>query len=186
MKARRTPWWHYVVALVLGLLAGLALFVLTQHNTYTLLGAPPLVTVLLVLLGILVLVLAWQVRQYAKGKIRSMNMDNAVNTLLLSKALGLAGAALAGWYGGQMLPALGHLEAEFYRGVAVECGVAVLVCLADMVIGIVGEYWCQLPPKEGPEHPRAKERERRRGLAAATGTTTTSATGTDDRDDSLV
>ncbi|PJM73868.1 hypothetical protein CS006_01475 [Bifidobacterium primatium] len=170
MKVRRTPWWQYVVSIVLGTLCGATLVKVTEHSAYTLMGAPWLVSLLLAMLGTLVLVLSWQVHKYVKGDIKVMSMDRAVNTLLLAKSLGIAGAALAGWYGGQLIMSLGHLEAEFYSDAALECGVATVICLIDMVIGIVGEYWCQLPPKDGPEHPKVKEAERRRNLAPAAGT----------------
>lgn len=181
MKMRRTPWWQYVVAIILGTLCGATLVKATEHSAYTLMGAPWLVSLLLAMLGTLVLIMSWQVRKYVKGELKAMSMDRAVNTLLLAKSLGIAGAALAGWYGGQLLMSIGHLEAEFYGDAALECGVATVICLVDMVIGIVGEYWCQLPPKDGPEHPRTKEAERRRNLApaagASAGASTDAATG---------
>ena len=45
--------------------------------------------------------------------------------------------------------------------------VAAVVCIADMVIGIIGEWLCQLPPNEGPENPKIKEAKRRRDMAQA-------------------
>lgn len=177
MKARRTPWWYYVIAVILGGFAGVMLVKLTEHSEYTFTGAPWIVPVLLALMGILVLVMAWQVRRYIKGDLREMSMTRAVNTLVLAKSLGVAGAALVGWYGGQLVMCLPHLDAEYYANAALECGVSVVVCLADMIIGIVGEYWCQLPPREGPEHPKVKEAERLRGAAPATpAATSTNAT----------
>ena len=52
-----------------------------------------------------------------------------------------------------------------------QCAVAAVICLADMVIGIVGEWLCQLPPMEGPESPKMKASKRRRGIASATAKT---------------
>ena len=96
-----------------------------------------------------------------------INPTIAVYTLVLAKALGLAGATLAGWYGGQILMSLSHIEAEFYAQAVTECAVAAVVCIADMVIGIIGEWLCQLPPNEGPENPKIKEAKRRRDMAQA-------------------
>ncbi|PJM74689.1 DUF3180 domain-containing protein [Bifidobacterium simiarum] len=181
MKARRTPWWYYVIAMILGLFAGAMLVKLTEHSAYTLVGAPWLVSGLLVILGLIVLCLAWQVRRYAKGDLKELDMNRAVQTLVLSKALGVAGAALAGWYGGQLLVSLTHVDAEFYGDAALECGVATVICLIDMIIGIVGEYWCQLPPKDGPESPKAKAEQRQRQLAAAGAAASGAANATDER-----
>lgn len=39
--------------------------------------------------------------------------------------------------------------------------------LIDMIIGIVGEWLCQLPPIDGPENPKIKEAAQRQRYAAA-------------------
>lgn len=184
MKAHQTPWWYYVIAGILGLLAGLLLGKITENSAYALMGAPIVVSVLLICLGLLVLLLAWQVHQYAKGNLKTMDMSRAVQTLLLSKALGVAGAALAGWYGGQLIIGLMHLEADFYHDAVIECAIAMLICVADMIVGIIGEYWCQLPPKQGPEHPQVKENERVRKLAAASTPVSTAEPNANKRRDS--
>ena len=67
-----------------------------------------------------------------------MDPQKAFGTLVACKALGLAGAALAGWYGGQIIMSLPHGEAEFYSQAIIECVVACVVCVADMIVGIVG------------------------------------------------
>ena len=77
---------------------------------------------------------------------------------MLSKALGLTGAALAGWYVGQILLVLDHIEADYYATTVAQCAVAAVICLADMVIGIVGEWLCQLPPME-PGEPQDEGRQ---------------------------
>ena len=172
MKARRTPWWQYVVALALGLAAGVGVAMLGQRHGMGLIGAPWFVSALLAVLGAIVLVLALQVHEYASTDPRKrphsfVNPTLALSTLMLAKALGLAGAALGGYYGGQILMSLAHIEADYYSQAVLECAVAAVVCLADMVIGIVGEWLCQLPPTEGPEHPRMKRAARRRGAVPA-------------------
>lgn len=172
MKARRTPWWQYVVAAALGLLAGMALALYGESYGLSLIGAPWFVSLLLALLGVVVLVLALQVHRYATTDPRKrphtfINPTRAAYTLMLAKALGLAGAALAGWYGGQIALSVSHMEAPYYRDAVIECAIAGVICLADMVIGIVGEWLCQLPPTEGPDNPRMKERARRRVTSPA-------------------
>lgn len=183
MKARRTLWWQYVVAAALGLLAGMGLAAYGEGSGLSLLGAPLVVTALLALLGVLVLVLAVQVHKYANTDPKKrphsfINPTVAVYTLMLSKALGLAGAALAGWYVGQILMSLGHIEATYYHDAIVQCGFAAVVCLADMIIGIVGEWLCQLPPSEGAEHPKMKQASKRRGVIPAAETTSVSPAST--------
>ena len=168
MKIRRTPWWQYVVALLLGLIAGCLLAQVSESSGLSLLGAPWFVSVVLLLLGIVVLVMALQVHQYAttdpqkRARLKPLDPTKAVYTLMLSKALGLTGAALAGWYVGQILLVLDHIEADYYATAVAQCAVAAVICLADMVIGIVGEWLCQLPPMEGPENPKMKAAKRHR------------------------
>lgn len=176
MKVRRTPWWHYLVACVLGLLAGMGLAALSEHSGMSLLGAPWFVILLLVALGVVVLVLALQVHKYANTDPRKrpstwMDPTRAMYTLVLAKALGLAGAALAGWYGGQILMCVSHIEASYYREAVIECAIAAAVCIADMIIGIIGEWLCQLPPEEGAENPKLKRAQRRRRMTQATART---------------
>ena len=96
-----------------------------------------------------------------------INPTIAVYTLVLAKALGLAGATLAGWYGGQIVVSLSHIEADFYAHAVTECAIAAVVCIADMIIGIIGEWLCQLPPNEGPENPKIREAKRRSDIAQA-------------------
>ena len=134
---------------------------------------PWFVDVVLMAMGIAVLALALQVHAYANtdpGQAPARVHQPAAGpciTLVLAKALGLAGAALAGWYGGQALMCLTHLEASYYRDAAVECAIALVICIIDMVLGIVSEGLCQLPPDEGAENPKLKRAERRRRLQQA-------------------
>lgn len=172
MKAQRTPWWYFVTAMILGLALGAAIAYYGEDVAgVSLLGAPWIVLVLLMVLGIVILIMALQVHKYATTdpRKRSTVVDpmKAVYTLVLSKALGLAGAALAGWYGGQILVVLAHAEAPYYSKVLVECVVAAVICLADMIIGIIGEWLCQLPPDEGAENPKMRAMQRRRGVSPA-------------------
>ena len=137
MKARFTPWWHLAVALLLGLLAGGFLEFLTEQANIYLLGVPWFISVILLLVGCIILWFAWQVRRYAKGDRKEINPQQAVNTLIMSKALSLA--------------------------------IAIAVCIADVIFGIVGERWCRRPPSPGPEHPETKRKaahKKRRARAA--------------------
>lgn len=172
MKTRRTAWWQYVIGAVLGLLAGIGLASYGESLGLSLIGAPWIVPGLLAVLGVIVLILALQVHKYANTDPKKrphsfINPTIAVYTLVLSKALGLAGATLAGWYGGQIVMSLSHIEADFYAHAVTECAIAAVVCIADMIIGIIGEWLCQLPPNEGPENPKIREAKRRSDIAQA-------------------
>ena len=104
-----------------------------------------------------------------KKRTRRLDPERAVNTLILSKALGLAAAFLLGWYGVQLIIALPHSDAPYYAGAIRECAIAAAVSLIDMIIGIISEWFCQLPPDEGPENPKIKERQRQQRQLARGG-----------------
>ena len=173
MKARRTPWWWYVIAMLVGLLAGMGISHLEETRGLGLAGIPYLASAVMVVVGFIVLYLAWQVHKYTttdpkqRAQLKPMDSERCVNTLIVSKALAIAGALLAGWYGGQIVMSLSHIEADFYAHAVTECAIAAVVCIADMIIGIIGEWLCQLPPNEGPENLKIKEAKRRSDIAQA-------------------
>ena len=169
MKAQRTPWWYFLLALVIGFIAGVGLVKFDEATGFNLIGAPWIVPAVLLLLGIVILIFALQIHRYVTtdpAKRRGfIDPVKAAYTLVLSKALGIAGAALTGWYGGQIVMSLAHADAPFYERAILESAVTGAVCLIDMVIGIIGEWLCQLPPSEGPENPKMRELQRRRNMA---------------------
>ena len=148
MRARRTPWWSFVLAAALGVLAGMGLAKYGEISGLPLVGAPWIVPVVLAVLGGVVLYMALQIHKYTtknpvkRAQLKPLDPQKAFGTLVACKALGLAGAALAGWYGGQIIMSLPHGEAEFYSQAIIECVVACVVCVADMIVGIVGESGC--------------------------------------------
>lgn len=173
MRARRTPWWSFVLAAVLGVLAGMGLAKYGEISGLPLVGAPWIVPVVLAALGITVLYMALQIHKYTtkdpikRAQLKPLDPQKAFGTLVACKALCLAGAALAGWYGGQIIMSLPHGEAEFYNQAIIECAVACVVCVADMIVGIVGEWLCRIPPIDGPESPAMKKAAQRNRYAAA-------------------
>lgn len=158
MRAQRTPWYYYVVGFFIGLAAGAALAYYTRDWSVSVLGSSWIVPALLVALGIIVLILAWTVRKYAKGELKDIDPRRAFNTVVMAKSLAIAGSGLTGWYVGQLLVVIPRAEAPYYSRVILECAIAAAACLFDVIAGIIAEWWCQLPPNEGPEHPKVKQR----------------------------
>ena len=101
MKARRTPWWCYVLAAALGLLAGIGLAKYGEISGFPLVGAPWIVPVVLAILGFVVLYMALQIHKYTttdsekRAQLKPLDPQKAFATLVSCKALGVAGAALA-------------------------------------------------------------------------------------------
>lgn len=169
MKAQRTRWWEYALAIVLGLLAGIGIAVIESHQSTSLTGAPWPVPVIMVVIALVVLYLAWQVHRYTtteprkRAQMKPLDPQRAVCTLVFAKALAIAGALLLGWYGGEIIMAVAHIDASYYRTIVIQCAFAAAASLFDMIVGIVSEGLCKLPPNEGPEHPKIQERRQQQG-----------------------
>lgn len=151
MKVNRTPLWQYILAIVIGAFAGSVLMLAVQRFNVSMGGVPWFISLLMLLVGIIVFVLAWQVRTYVKAEPKDrkpLSMRKAFNTLVLAKALGLAASVLAGWYASQLLFALPHREASFYSTLIQECSLASVVCCFDIVVAAISEWFCQIPPDD--------------------------------------
>lgn len=116
-------------------------------------GRPALVPTMtlgiaLAVLGGVLLLLAWPVRQAANGK-RRIDYRHATSVLGFAKANAVVGALLAG-------AALGALA--FFSTRAVVAGDAVLALAVvaggaaiELVAGVIAEHWCVLPPDDEDE-----------------------------------
>lgn len=161
MKAYRTPWWYFVLGCIGGFVLGAMSVSMTESSAIMVAGAPWIVILVMIILGITTFVLAWQTHQYATAKPEDRKVTNHrkfVIALMLSKSLGMACAILIGWYIGQIIMSVSHSEVPIYASVVRECSIAALVCFIDMIIGIVGEWLCQLPPEDKNERTEDSQR----------------------------
>ena len=67
MNAQRTRWWEYALAIFVGLLAGIGIATIESHLTVSLTGAPWPVPVIMIIIALIVLYCAWQVRCCSDG-----------------------------------------------------------------------------------------------------------------------
>lgn len=111
---------------------------------------------LLVLAG-LVLWAASVVRAYLRGRRPTLDPLRAARAAALAKAASLTGALLTGWYAGQVLLALPHLQVESQQGRAWSAGSATVGAVLLVVSGLVAERFCQLPPPSDGEDARMRE-----------------------------
>ena len=168
MKARRTPWWRDVLAAALGLLAGIGLAKYGEISGFPLVGAPWIVPVVLAILGFVVLYMALQIHKYTttdpekRAKLKPLDPQKAFATLVSCKALGVAGASLAGWYGGQLIMSLPHGEAAFYSQAILECAIAAIVCIIDFFFVFFLELGAAVP---NPTNRRSGKPENENGHA---------------------
>lgn len=106
---------------------------------------PVTLGVALMLLGAVLLVLAWPVRQAAHGK-RRIDYRHATSALGFAKASSLVGAML----GGAALGALGFFLTRTVIANDAVLAVAVVAVggLVQLAAGLVAEHWCVLPPDD--------------------------------------
>ncbi|MBT1636185.1 DUF3180 domain-containing protein [Clavibacter tessellarius] len=123
------------------------------ENALVMSGRPLLVPPLtlgatLLIVGIVLLGLAWPIRQATRGR-RPGRVDpfRATRVVLLAKASALAGALLAGITGGVLAFVLARpvLPGASSVGLAVAGTVGAVVLL---VAGLVAEHWCTVPPDD--------------------------------------
>ncbi len=95
--------------------------------------------------------LGWAVRQYQQGKRPSLDPIRAARTAVLAKACCYAGSLLAGWYLAQVLHAVTELAGPARADRAWSAGLAVLGAIVLVVVGLVVEWFCRIPPPEDPE-----------------------------------
>jgi len=104
---------------------------------------------LLVVMAAFVVVMAWPVRRYLRGRAsRPLDALRAARVVVLSQAAALTGAAATGWYAGQLAVVLAGLDLLANRGRVVPIGLAVLAALLLAAAGLVGQRWCRLEPPE--------------------------------------
>lgn len=114
---------------------------------------PPFtLAIALLLIGIVIVVMAWPVRRVARGdRTRRVDPFYATRVVVLAKASSLGGALLAGGGLGiagyllsrSVLPAVGSVS------MAVGTAVGAILLL---VAGLVAEHWCAIPPDDDEKH----------------------------------
>lgn len=104
---------------------------------------------LVLIMGALVLWFARPVRRHLRGAASSaptIEALRAARAVVLAQAGALTGAAVAGWYAGQLLVVLGDLSLVANQERAWRLALQVLAAVALMVCGLVAQAWCRVPP----------------------------------------
>lgn len=106
------------------------------------------------LLAVAVLVLGWPVRRWNRGhRDRPLDPLRAARTAVLGQASALAGAALLGWYLGQVVHLLPDVAFPLARQSVVSLLVAAGASALLLVAGLVVERWCRLPEDDDDDEP---------------------------------
>ncbi len=104
----------------------------------------------MLLLAIVLVVMGWPIKKWNDGD-RTKEIDplHAARVAMMAKAASVAGAALTGWYAGDvayLFISAGGIRAQTGAGMLVAVATAALL----MIVGLVVEHFCQLPPDDPP------------------------------------
>lgn len=146
-----------LVAAVAGLVS-FGIFALLSRGGALVPRPPVLAGILVVVMGVLILWLARPVRQYLQGRATSpLDPLRAARTVVLAQAGALTGAAVAGWYAGQLVVVLTGLELVANRARILPLSLTIAAALGLAVAGVVAQRWCRVDPRdEDPEEPGAR------------------------------
>lgn len=101
-----------------------------------------------------VLALGWPVRRWNRGhRDRPLDPLRAARTVVLGQASALAGAALLGWYLGQVVHLLPDVALPLPRQSVTSLLVAAGASAVLLVAGLVVERWCRLPEDDDDAPP---------------------------------
>lgn len=144
----RTPWRRLLLVAVVSAAVSAGVLRIAESRGATVLPVPFLSSLVVLLIGAVVVSLGWAVRQYTRGKRPALDPLLAARTVVLATASAYTGALLSGWYAGHVLLVLGDLSIDARRSVAISAVVALLCTIALVVVGLVVERWCEVPPPE--------------------------------------
>jgi hypothetical protein len=157
-RTRATP----LIALALvGLVLGFLLEVATATAGLPHIVPPVSLPITLVAVGIVVVALAWPIRQATRAKgtgraVRPVNPFVAMRVAVLAKASSLSGALLLGAGSGIVLYILTRAVvpavASLWLAIAVAFGAAIM-----LAAGLVAEHFCSLPPSDDDHNEHGAE-----------------------------
>ena len=114
----------------------------------------PAVAVVLLAFAVLLFALGRSVRRFVLGKRRAMDPLRAFRIFVLAKASALAGAVQLGFFAAQALVALDGNDAPGAREQAGVDFAAAGACLVLVVVALLVEWFCRVPPVDAEENGR--------------------------------
>lgn len=98
-----------------------------------------------VLIGAMVLVGGWQIRQYRRHTGTRMPQPQQARRIVVSaQACALVGGALAGFYAAHAAVAFGNLDSDRLRSIAFAACAAVMTSVAMSAVGLLVQSWCRI------------------------------------------
>ncbi len=154
---QRTRWQTLLLIALVTTSAGWLLLVLLESRRVSPPQVPWLVMVVEVVIAAVVFAMGWSVRQFLRGKRPTLDPIRAARTAVLAKASCYTGALLTGWYLAQVLIVAGDLDIASQRGRAGAAALAALGALVLAAVGLIVEWFCQVPPEDGEDAARRRD-----------------------------
>ncbi|MEI2774448.1 MAG: DUF3180 domain-containing protein [Tetrasphaera sp.] len=107
---------------------------------------PWLTVALLVAISGLVLWFGSAVRAYQRGLKAELSPIRAARTLALAQAAALTGAALVGFYAGQVVALLPDRDLNAVSGLLWRFAIGIGAGLLVLGCGMLAQSWCRIPP----------------------------------------
>ncbi|GAB3557936.1 DUF3180 domain-containing protein [Spelaeicoccus albus] len=115
-------------------------------------GLPIYAIIGMVVLGIILLAAGWPIRRWVRGdRDRPLDPLRAARVLVLAKAASAAGSVLTGWYVGTAVYFFTFASNPARVNTGLETLFVVGAALFLVVVGLVVEYFCRLPPDDEDE-----------------------------------
>jgi len=137
-----------VIAALVGVASAYGLDSLLALRGFAVVVPPISLAIALVLIGGVLVALAWPVRRAAAGE-RRIDPFYALRVVVLAKSSAVAGALLAGASVGVLLYLV--TRAVVPLGSSLAAGGTAVAAVLLLVAGLVAEHWCALPPDDPTE-----------------------------------
>ncbi|UVI37073.1 DUF3180 domain-containing protein [Brevibacterium spongiae] len=147
---QRTSTSTLAVWAVIGTVLAVVVDVVLESQGFALPGLPWFAIIGMIVLSAVLLVLGWPIKKWNDGdRTKEIDPIQAARVAVMAKASALTGAGLAGWYLGNA--GYYFLSAPGIRNdLAAGMLVAVIAAAALMIVGIIVEGFCEIPPQDPP------------------------------------
>ena len=135
---------------VIGTVLAIVVDVVLESRGFSLPGLPWFAIIGMLVLAAVLLVLGWPIKKWNDGdRTKEIDPIQAARVAVMAKASALTGAGLAGWYLGNA--GYYFLSAPGIRNdLAAGMLVAMVSAAALMIVGLIVEGFCEIPPQDPP------------------------------------
>ena len=135
---------------VIGTVLAIVADVVLESQGFSLPGLPWFAVIGMLVLSAILLLLGWPIKKWNDGD-RTKEIDplQAARVAIMAKASALTGAGLCGWYLGNA--GYYFLSAPGIRNdIAAGMLVAMISAAVLMIVGMIVEVFCEIPPQDPP------------------------------------